>query len=947
MKLTSLRAALILFVLACASARASGLSVEGQVLGPDGQGLAGARVELRPVLRVYEQGMRDLEGKGEPEPAARTVTGTDGWYRLQCPGMGAWRVTVAAEGFVPRDSGPMILYAETNLDILQMEAGADFTLRVVGENGRPLAGVRVASAAWGADSHGWLQARRLGTTGADGTLRLLRAAKETLRLSLLAPGYPIRRAVSSGAGPLVLRLERGRRWSLGVYDGGKTVPGALIRDLESGLLIGRTSAAGWLVADAPNTGDREVQVEVRDGRLGPYRITPPSAKDQTNAERYRLLLVAPATLVGRVVDQRTGRPVAGAVIWPVTDPAAFVTADVTGSYRLPAWASPTGVWLRAMAEGYFQEQEPVLPEGVEVVPPVFALWPAESLAGTVVDERDQPVPDAEVRVFQYSIQKELREVGRARTSSRGSFRFPYLSRGRSYDLLAVRSGLAPARASVTLAEDEQTVSDVRLVLGPARSAGGRVVDPEGQPVSGATVEFVRSLAAESLGEDGILADDGLYRTGTGSDGSFHLADLPAGWFDLEVRRPGFVPLTSSGVEMRPDDSVADLGTLVLTPGKRLEGRATEPGGAPVAGAEVWVVPDIEAGARAWKAFLAAGPATVTDPDGRFVLQSLDPRQALSVDICRPGYQTGRIWQPVLEEGPVQVTPVTLSRAARLAGRVVDPGGKPVSGASVSASLAGASLGDWFPPTSPCPQSGQFSTAETDAEGRFTLEPLEEGFFELRISAEGYLSADLPGVEVKVGLESAGPTLVLERGAVLTEKVPVAQKNPIGRRARGRIVDPDGNPVPGALVDTPEDPFIGSAYTAADGSFSLEVDEGAFVLLARKPGYGPVRLDHGATAGDVEGLELRLGKAASLSGRIVGVAPEDLARVKVMALNDRYFERQGVIALDGTYRILDLTLGGWTVGVRFQDRSSEVRVEIVEGDENLSIDLYLPAVSEEP
>lgn len=945
MRNTVLRAALVLLVLTCASARASGFSVEGQVLGPDWKGLTGARVELRPVLRVYEQGVRDLEAKGEPEPAARTVTGTDGWYRLRCPGVGAWRVTVAAEGFVPRDSGPMVLAAETNLDILHMEAGADFTLRVVGENGRPLAGVRVASAAGVPDSNGWPQARRLSTTGADGTLRLRRAAKETLRLSLLAHGYPIRRAVSSGAGPLVLRLERGYRWRLGVYDGGKAVPGALIRDLESGLLMGRTGAAGWLVADAPNTGSWDAQVEVRDGRFGHYKITPGSAKEQADTWKMRLPLPPSAALVGRVVDRGTGRPVPGAVIWPAIDPAAFVTADIAGSYRLPAWASPTGVWLRATAEGYFQEQEPVLPEGAEVVPPVFPLWPAESLAGTVVDERGQPVPDAEVRVFLNALQ-ELREVGRARTSSRGSFRFPYLSRGRSYDLLAFRSGLAPARSSVTLSDDEQAVSDLRLVLGPSRTAGGRVVDPEGQPVAGAIVELVRSLSAEtrSPSEEEILADDGLYRTGTGSDGSFHLADLPTGWFDLEVRRPGFMLLTVPGVEMRTDDSVADLGPLVLNVGKRLEGRATEPGGAPVAGAEVWVVPDMEAGARTWKAFLAAGPATVTDRDGHFVLQGLDPRQALSVDVCRRGYQTGRIWQETLEEGPVQVT---LPRAARLSGRVVDPDGKPIPGASVGASLTGASRGDWFPPTSPCPQSGEFSSAETDSEGRFSLEPLEEGLFELQNFAEGYLSADPTSVEVKVGQESAGPTLVLKRGAVLTEKVPVAERNPAGRRARGRVVDPDGEPVPGALVDTPENPFIGAAYTGADGSFSLEMGEGAFVLLARKSGYAPVRLDHGATAGDVEGLELRLGKAASLSGRIVGVTPEDLARVKVTAMDDRYFERQGVIAMDGTYRILDLALGEWDVSVRIDGHASEVRVGIVEGDENLSMDLYLPAVSKEP
>jgi hypothetical protein len=412
-----------------------------------------------------------------------------------------------------------------------------------------------------------------------------------------------------------------------------------------------------------------------------------------------------------------------------------------------------------------------------------------------------------------------------------------------------------------LPEGAEAVPPV-LALTPSGFLAGTVVDEDGSPV--AQAEVLVYFAGY---------DDEAARVRTGSDGSFRLTGLPIGWFDLEARRPGYLSFRIPGLELRPDS--ADLGALVLTRGRRLEGRAIGPLGEPVEGAEVWVVPDGIARARVWMAFDEAGPAAVTDQDGRFVLQGLNPRKVLGLDVCRPGYHTRWIWLERSEEGPVQVE---LARAARVSGRVIDPDGKPVAGASVDASLSGASRGDFTPPSSPCPHSGQFSSAKTDAEGRFTLEPLDGGLFEIVAQAQGYLETAPQTVEVAAGWESAGLTLVLlreMREAVLPEAAPAPEKAPADRTAHEQAVDPD--------------------------------DERKIVL----------------------------------SGRILGIEPEDLPDVELEAYSTDRRIRNGFVDRDGIYRFLSMVPGTWEVIAIFEDRTASAKIEIAPGEEDPVLDLVIP------
>ncbi|HEX3126819.1 MAG TPA: carboxypeptidase regulatory-like domain-containing protein [Thermoanaerobaculia bacterium] len=718
MKCLPIRAAAALLVLACASAAASGLSIESRVLDPDGKGLAGARVELWPVLRIYDRGVRELEGK-QPEPAARAVTEADGWFRFPVPAEGPWKVTVSAEDF------PQMFWV----------------YMVIGEE--------------------TLEPVRMGSKAAEGS-----------RWRPVPPPVPKRAAADL------------RPWLLEVSDRGKAVRDALIRD-EFGLVVGRTGKDGTLLVEGPKTGGWDVRVETRDGRLGSYLLPPIPAKTRANAKVWmKMLFPPPVALTGRVVDRATGQPVAGALVWPREDPAAFQVTDSRGEYRLPIWSAKAWVQLSAAAEGYFGgSSEPFFVEEDKGTSPTLALWPSSFLAGTIVDEDGQPVEQAEVRIY------------------------------------AAGSG---------------------------------------------------------------SSDDPVVRVRTSGQGTFRITSLPKGWCDLDVRRPGFVPLRVPGVELRPDSAV-DLGPLVLTRGKRLEGRAIEPRDeVPIEGAEVWLVPSQLATLRAWVLFGQAGPAAVTDQDGRFILQGLDPRRPLHLEVCRPGYHTAWIFVESSEEDPIQVE---LPQAARLSGTVVDPEGKPVSGAHVDAGLSGAERPHFQQPSSPCPQLSKFSSAKTDTQGRFTLQPLDDGLFEIVAQAEGYRETTPQMVQVGAGSEAADLTLVLLR---TEDTAPAAETVP----------------ATGTAPADPTDP--------------------------------------------TEELEPHDDREIDLSGRITGIEPEDLPDVEVYAhmdgrlLRGRYLD--GFVDRHGIYRIPSLTPGEWTVGAVLEDRSAEGKIVIAPGDENPVLDLVF---EEEP
>jgi protocatechuate 3,4-dioxygenase beta subunit len=338
-------------------------------------------------------------------------------------------------------------------------------------------------------------------------------------------------------------------------------------------------------------------------------------------------------------------------------------------------------------------------------------------------------------------------VAAVRTGTDGTFRLP-AGRGRDLALGATAAGSGrrmlvlpqqdgsvtlalPAAGALLEAGDVERRRRRPAELPSARILTGRVLDPGGRPLAGAWVEAARGLEAETDGE-----------------GRFRLAGLPAGSpVSLLARSPGLRgSLETAGpgpVEIR------------LTPAATLEGRVTDAAGHPAAGVPLLLGPqktepsDKSPGAD----LVGAGSArTLTDDDGRYRLDSLEPVRSLAAAL-RPGGRRLAGAVVDLRAGPNRLDLVQPPEIA-VTGRVLDEKGSPVAAARVF--LVGADPEDrWL--------------VIAAADGAFRLAGIPDGDYRLSVFAKGFAQPEPQEVRV-TGSPVEGIELHLGRGGTISGKL---------------------------------------------------------------------------------------------------------------------------------------------------------------------------------
>jgi hypothetical protein len=169
-----------------------------------------------------------------------------------------------------------------------------------------------------------------------------------------------------------------------------------------------------------------------------------------------------------------------------------------------------------------------------------------TLTGLVVDQADKPITDAEVWVYYACIVRDREEGGMAyaylngkaahdafsaRTGADGKFVIQGFPTNASADLAVSKTGMfarEPERDGISpenmRCQPEQR--DVKLVVEPAGSIEGKVVAKEtGQPLPGMSVRPQPTRGS-------FFASIERIRTESGADGTFRLADLPPGSYEL-------------------------------------------------------------------------------------------------------------------------------------------------------------------------------------------------------------------------------------------------------------------------------------------------------------------------------------------------------------------------------------------------------------------------------
>jgi protocatechuate 3,4-dioxygenase beta subunit len=566
-----------------------------------------------------------------------------------------------------------------------------------------------------------------------------------------------------------------------------------------------------------------------------------------------------------------------------------------------------------------------------------ASAPAGSIAGVVVDASGHPVAGAEVRAYESS-----KQAATARTSASGRFSLPGLHPGTVYVLLTVRPGLAPSLDGAMPSSDE-----LRIVLKPGATVAGRLVDEHGAAIPGAVVELRRSLAASVFPEvlDAEAYRATFLRDGQG-DGRFEIADVPAGWFELEARAPGRRPLYLDDVKLEPGSRRSDLGSLVLDRGRSLEVRVTDPSGKAVAGAEIWPFPrnrdQIEPANRDWDLADERGPVAVTGADGRVLLHGLETGSAPPLNLCHPGFQMAPIFPDEIDGPTVNVV---MKPTAPIAGRVVDEEGKPVGGAQVFAAEVDTTPPDFSIRTPACALDPRRESVETGAEGRFVLSHLEPGVFDLSVDALGYVSATVE--RVQSGISEAGSEItvrLVRKPPEATSPSPEAALHATQPPAvvRGRVVGPSGELIAGALVDNGDRFDRAAVVTDASGHFAVPMSEERFEISVTRAGYAPGHFTDRQRTGSGE-VGIRLGRPGAISGRLLGLRPGEAATASVEGVDSLHQQdSDAMIDRDGRYDLTGLRPGRWKVTAQVwpQEITGEVRVN---AGETAKLDLRIPRV----
>ncbi len=891
------------------------VSLTGHIKIPPGLVPEEIEIRLLPVLSPYGEGVLALEGRLLPDAAGTARPDQRGDFRLVAPHAGMWRVRVSAPGYLDRELGLEPLTEPARLPPLQLERGVPVEIRVTGGAGQPVARAQVAAEPVPEPPPGprgtWRDAGRAALTDGAGHAVLLRGGGERLQVRAFAAAHGESRSQAAGPGLLHLRLEpAAHRLLLEVRTAqGRPAADALVRG--NGWPAGRTDEKGRVQLTISRAGSLDLVAQTREGLQTLKRLRTGEARDPGGP----LVLTLPeaAGIKGRVLDARTRAPLAEALVWFAERPSPWVQTDAAGAYTLLlATGGPRS--LSAAAAGYFPTRVSVVAAAGTVV-----LHRSARLRGTVRNRAGEPVPGARIRARATLFGSDPGGFGvalrnppvPALAQADGSFVLSGLVPGLRYGLRAEAAGYAGTETSAAVEESAREKAGFEIVLSAGGSAFGRVIDAAGQPVAGAKL-FLRGSAggpAALAFLDGPGAFEPLgSQSSSGAGGEFRLEHVPPGIYDLEVRAPRFAAKQVPAVEIGA--APADLGEIALEPGAALLGRVVSRQGKPVAGATV------SAHRHGFVDPTAATPATAvtaaTAADGSFRLEDLRAGEELDLTVTRGGY-AGKL-VPGVRVQVEQVLEIVIEEAARISGRVLDAGRRPLEGAAVTVE-----------PQAPTGATGAASTAggRTDGAGEFDLDAVPPGPLRLRVAAEGWKPKFIEDLEAVPGESIQELEIVLERGAAIA----------------GRVLDAQGRPASEAFLEV-VDP--GAGMTAARTDVSTQADgDGRYRLEGVEPGVRRVEVhwrDRRLTreievAPGENALSLRFAGGTQVSGRVSDGTGSPVAGAQAALVSPEGPPRMAASAqtgADGTFRMDDVPDGSYQLRADargYATAAADPRVEI--------------------
>jgi beta-lactamase regulating signal transducer with metallopeptidase domain len=400
----------------------------------------------------------------------------------------------------------------------------------------------------------------------------------------------------------------------------------------------------------------------------------------------------------------------------------------------------------------------------------------------------------------------------------------------------LRLGAAPPDEKPD-AKEAKPVQDAAKTGGAPEPAGetlrysGMVKDKDtGKPIAGATVVVRRSLLKSD--ENRVLQET---RHTTAADGTYAFSIPPEQaaerylYIELDVEHPDYATRANFGYALgmiRKNEGLGErpfFETVELRPAQPITGKVETPEGAPAAGVELLAYSRTNKLGRGQFEY-GSFARTKTDAGGNFRLPITTPGDGVY-------WVLPKSYAPelhVLPEGKRgDLGTITLKPGVAVTGRALDVKGKPIAGLLLEARRERGSGPEFEALGRLIVADAIRRTAETDAQGRFTFDPLAPGdyavmptdFDRRRDRSAGWTRREVPGVFAPTKLA------IKEGEAPATLEVRASPHVVI----EGRWVDSKGQPKGGwgSFVFGRVDGAFWNAQTTpdAEGRFSLKVPHG--------------------------------------------------------------------------------------------------------------------------
>jgi protocatechuate 3,4-dioxygenase beta subunit len=434
------------------------------------------------------------------------------------------------------------------------------------------------------------------------------------------------------------------------------------------------------------------------------------------------------------------------------------------------------------------------------------VQPGARIRGTVRDDQGAPVAGAEIESEEQRFNM-MRNFGNSQrttlSADDGSFELVGLRAGKTH-LSAQHEGHVSARTDELELAVGATIDGIAITLSRGYQLKGRVTWPDQTPASGATVSARGPSEASPRGgrrmrprrsSEGVtvstIADESGEFTLPGlGDGPFRVqagqykrAETPHPFFADDENNPNRGPLwTASMVDVAAGAS----GLLfVLQEPKGLKGRVVDDVDAPVTKFRVTATPANDGGTlrsddmgRAISdvhlIYSGAGTDSFQSDAGAFLIGGLqDGKYAVEVDA--EGYvQTGEKPSAVVPQSDEELV-IRLVRTGSASGRVVDPSGHPVAGATVSADVPGGNGG-------PFNFGNDDVSADSDENGNFAIDAVPSGTIQFTASAEDWAKSEPLSAQIAPRQTTSDLVIVMRTGGRLTGEIFDASGAPHAGRA---------------------------------------------------------------------------------------------------------------------------------------------------------------------